>query len=53
MTTTELVNQIADEEIAKLGDPGRYAAARKTFLDVATAEEYVDFLTLPAYETFP
>jgi malate synthase len=52
--TTELVSQIADEEIAKLGDdPERYAAARKTFLDVATAEEYVDFLTLPAYEIFP
>jgi malate synthase len=52
--TTDLVSTIADEEIAKLGDdPARYAAARKTFLDVATADEYVDFLTLPAYEIFP
>jgi malate synthase len=52
--TADLVSQIADEEIAKLGDdPARYKAARETFLDVANADEYVDFLTLPAYETFP
>ncbi|ONI67153.1 malate synthase A [Kribbella sp. ALI-6-A] len=52
--TTELVTTIADEEIAKLGDdPTAYAEARQTFLDVATAEEYVDFLTLPAYERMP
>ncbi len=52
--TTELVQQIADEEIAKLGDdPERYAAARDTFLEVALADEYVEFLTLPAYARMP
>ncbi len=52
--TTELVQQIAEEEIAKLGgDPERYAAARDTFLEVALADEYVEFLTLPAYARMP
>ncbi|MFF0266758.1 malate synthase A [Kribbella sp. NPDC004536] len=50
--TTELVERIADEEIAKLGDPDRYTAARSLFLEVALADEYVDFLTQPAYERF-
>ncbi|MGZ0149099.1 malate synthase A [Kribbella sp. WER1] len=50
--STELVERIADEEIGKLGDPARYAAARSLFLEVALADEYVDFLTLPAYDSF-
>ncbi|WP_410789153.1 malate synthase A [Kribbella sp. C-35] len=50
--TTELVERIADEEIGKLGSPERYDAARALFLEVALADEYVDFLTLPAYERF-
>ncbi|TDO57451.1 malate synthase [Kribbella sp. VKM Ac-2571] len=50
--STELVERIADEEIAKLGTPERYDAARALFLEVALADEYVDFLTLPAYERF-
>ena len=49
--TTELVQRIADEEIGKLGDdPARFKAARETFLEVALADDYADFLTLPAYE---
>ncbi|WBQ04783.1 malate synthase A [Kribbella sp. CA-293567] len=53
VVTTELVTGLADEEIAKLdGDPAGYATARETFLAVALADEYVDFLTLPAYERF-
>ncbi len=52
--TTELVTQLADEEIAKLdGDPTSYSAARETFLEVANADEYADFLTIPAYERMP
>jgi malate synthase len=50
--STDLVERIADEEIGKLGNPDRYAAARALFLEVALADEYVDFLTLPAYERF-
>ncbi|WP_433014842.1 malate synthase A [Kribbella sp. CA-294648] len=53
VVTTELVTTLADEEIAKLdGDPSTYAAARETFLAVALADDYIDFLTLPAYERF-
>lgn len=50
--TTELVERIADEEIAKLGTPDHYTAARSLFLEVALADDYVDFLTQPAYERF-
>ena len=50
--TTDLVERIADEEIDKLGNPDRYDAARSLFLEVALADEYIDFLTLPAYERF-
>ncbi|MFC6017910.1 malate synthase A [Plantactinospora solaniradicis] len=52
--TRELVERIADEEIGKLGDdPGRYAEARGLFMEVAVADDFVDFLTLPAYERMP
>src|SRR5205823_5972244 len=52
--TRELVERIADEEIGKLGgDPGDYAQARALFLEVAVADDFVDFLTLPAYERMP
>ncbi|MDG4829143.1 malate synthase A [Solwaraspora sp. WMMD1047] len=52
--TRELVERIADEEIAKLDrPPGEYADARRLFLEVAVADEFVDFLTLPAYERMP
>jgi len=52
--TRELVERIADEEIGKLGAaPERYAEARALFLEVAVADEFVDFLTLPAYERMP
>ncbi|WP_329107845.1 malate synthase A [Micromonospora sp. NBC_01699] len=54
LVTRELVERIADEEIAKLGgDPGDYDAARSLFLDVAVSDEFVDFLTVPAYERMP
>ena len=52
--TRELVERIADEEIAKLpGEPGDYAEGRALFMEVAVADDYVDFLTLPAYERMP
>jgi malate synthase len=54
IVTRELVEQMADEEIAKLpGDPSDYADARSTFMEVAVADEFVEFLTLPAYERMP
>ena len=49
-----LVERIVDEEIAKLpGEPGDYAKARATFVDVAIADDFAEFLTLPAYERMP
>jgi malate synthase len=54
----ELVRRIADEELAKLRaalgeqvfDAGRFKEAREIFEQVALADEFVEFLTLPAYE---
>jgi len=42
------VQRITDEEVAKLG-PG-YEAARAIFEQIATQPDYVEFLTLPAYD---
>jgi malate synthase len=52
--TRDLVERMAGEEIAKLpGEPADYAEARATFMDVAVADDFVEFLTLPAYERMP
>ncbi|SKC65346.1 malate synthase A [Krasilnikoviella flava] len=49
--TRELVDRLVAEEVAKLpGDAADYAVARSTFLEVAVADEYIDFLTTAAYE---
>jgi malate synthase len=45
--TPEDVARITDEEVAKLGDG--YDEARRLFEQVATGDEFVEFLTLPAY----
>ena len=55
--TAELVRGIADEELAAIatdmGDEAflasRYPLARSVFEQVALADEFADFLTLPAY----
>jgi malate synthase len=58
--TRELVEQIIVEELDKIRtqlgaayDEGQYEQARSLFTDVALADQYVDFLTLPAYERMP
>ncbi|MFB7667353.1 malate synthase A [Kitasatospora sp. NPDC056138] len=56
--TAELVRRLVAEELAALraesGDVayagGRWAEAAKLFEQLSLAEEFVDFLTLPAYE---
>ena len=56
--TADYVRQVEDEELAKIreavGDQafgaGRYAEARELFEQVALADDFVEFLTLPAYE---
>ncbi len=55
--TPELVRSIADQELAaiaaELGDEAysssRYPLARSVFEEVALADQFADFLTLPAY----
>jgi malate synthase len=52
------VRRIVDEELERIRelvgaetfDGGRFAEARRVFEQVALADEFVDFLTLPAYE---
>ena len=54
VVTRGLVERIVDEEIAKLpGVPDDYVQARATFVDVAIADDFAEFLTLPAYERMP
>jgi malate synthase len=56
--TPEWVRQVEDEELEKIrqsvGDDrftgGRYAEARELFEQVALADDFEEFLTLPAYE---
>ena len=56
--TPEWVRQVEDEELAKVretvGDErygaGKYDEARELFEQVALADDFVEFLTLPAYE---
>ncbi len=58
--TRELVDQIIDEELAKIAtvagdtfEADKYAEAAALFREVALADRYVEFLTLPAYERMP
>ncbi|MDP9265842.1 MAG: malate synthase A [Chloroflexota bacterium] len=56
--TAELVRRIEDEELAKVRDAvgpdffatGRYDEAKRLFEEVALSDDFVEFLTLPAYE---
>ena len=58
--TRELVEQIIVEELGKIRDhlgaaydETQYEQARSLFTEVALADDYIDFLTLPAYERMP
>ena len=58
--TRELVEQTIGEELGKIQaqlgagyDEIQYEQARSLFTDVALADDYIDFLTLPAYERMP
>jgi len=56
--TADFVRQVEDEELEKVkavvGEDvyakGKYAEARELFEQVALADDFVEFLTLPAYE---
>jgi malate synthase len=58
--TAGLVEQLIGEELAKIReqagpafDAGRYDAAVRLFKEVALADDYAEFLTVPAYEEMP
>jgi malate synthase len=46
----EHVRQVTDEEVASLPPQERLDDARRIFEQVALADDFVDFLTLPAYQ---
>jgi malate synthase len=48
--TEELVRQVVAEEVAGIGELDNLDDARRLFEQVALADEFPDFLTLPAYE---
>ena len=50
----ELVRRIGRDEVARLDGPGRrFTDARVLFEDVALADTFVEFLTLPGYDRLP
>jgi malate synthase len=52
--TADLVKKFVDDEITKLGgDRSRFNSARENFLAVAVNDDYLDFLTIPAYAKMP
>ena len=58
--TRELIELIIGEELAKIKeqsgtafDTGRYEQAIALFTEVALADDYAEFLTIPAYERMP
>jgi malate synthase len=60
MVTKELVEQIIGEELSNIKqqagaafDEGRYDQAVSLFREVALADDYAEFLTIPAYERMP
>ncbi|MGZ4444415.1 MAG: malate synthase A [Nocardioidaceae bacterium] len=61
VVTRELVERLIDEEMAVIEErvgaeafaQGRWDDARATFTEMALADAYADFLTLPAYERMP
>ena len=50
LITKSLVETFADEEITKLDGKSRFDEALKLFKECAVSDEYLDFLTLSAYE---
>src|SRR5580693_223848 len=60
VVTRELVEQLIDEELTKIRaasgedfDAERYGQAVALFSEVALADTFADFLTIPAYERMP
>jgi hypothetical protein len=41
---------LADEEVSKLSQSTDYTQAQKMFIETSVNDDYLEFLTLPAYE---
>ena len=58
LVDADLVRRVADEVVAEIAErvgpeafqKGRYEEARRLFEEVALSEEFVEFLTIPAYD---
>jgi malate synthase len=60
LVTRDLVERLIDDELSKIralsGDSfnaERYGQATALFTEVALADDFADFLTIPAYERMP
>jgi malate synthase len=60
LVTKDLVERLIDEELTKIRvlagedfDAERYGQAVALFTEVALADSFVEFLTIPAYERMP
>jgi malate synthase len=60
LVTRDLVERMIDEELVKIQelagdsfDAARYGQAVALFTEVALADSFADFLTIPAYERMP
>ena len=50
LVSASYVKQLADEEVAKLPQSTDYTQAQKMFIETSVNDDYLEFLTLPAYE---
>jgi malate synthase len=60
LVTQDLTERLIDEELSKIRaatgdgfDAERYGQAVALFTEVALADNFADFLTIPAYERMP
>jgi len=50
LVSARYVEQLADEEVSKLSQSTDYTQAQKMFIETSVNDDYLEFLTLPAYE---
>jgi len=50
LVTAELVKELAEQEVAKLSADTDYSKAQAMFIETSVDDNYLEFLTLPAYE---
>jgi len=50
LVSASFVKQLADEEVSKLPQSTDYTQAQKMFIETSVNDDYLEFLTLPAYE---